>query len=79
MGDKKFSASLISGKEHVADFRKPESHSIICPDRKPPDLTCIAVNAGRDVNAQNRLSAQGDKFDDIAVKSSDIGSVLCRK
>ena len=68
MADMESSAEAAAGIEHVPDLGKAEGDGVVRPDRRPHHFPRFAVDAGGDVQAEDRLAADVDQFDHVLGK-----------
>ena len=70
--DRQLAALAESRVQHVADLGQTEGNRVVRPDGDAHDGPRVAVNAGRDVQAENRFAALINQLDQIPVKTAHL-------
>ena len=65
-----FATVVITGVEKVADLGQAEGDGQVGADGRPHHLAGVAVNAGRDIQADDRTMAGIHAFDDVGIMAA---------
>ena len=72
MRDMEPAAEAAAGVEHISDLGKAEGDGMVRPDGRPQNLSRIAMDAGRDIQAENRQAGRIDPFDHLPADAVDV-------
>ena len=70
MGDVKPAAQSAARVEHVSDLGEAEGDGVVRPDRRSHDLPCVAIDAGGDIQAEDRFTACVNQVDRLSVNAA---------